>query len=232
MKKLDWKALGKFISVLLGFFTIIRETFAKMGVGIEIVEWLIGDGRKVFIEEFLSPLGKKFLATQRWKMVNATTIMVNLGVLPRLLFDAAIIEWHRGEGWVRVQKRKDGLYVNGCKVILYLSEHQKDGKIIKDHELRDELTGKSVLNANLLDALYENTHLIPEDWKKDTAGKICCLSTSGIADFATRALAASSSAFCASATVRGTGAAFGSAATGAVAIPRLCSQVSPKFLGH
>ena len=172
MRKLDWKALGQFNSVFLGLFALVRETLAKIGVGIEIVEWLAGDGRKVFIEEFLAPLGQKFLATQRWKFVNATTIMVNLGLLPRLPFDTATVEWHHGEGWVRVQKRKDGLYVNGRKVILYLSERQKDGKTLKGNELRDELTGKPVLNANLLDALYENTHLIPEDWKLDVSGNM------------------------------------------------------------
>lgn len=171
MRKLDWKAIGSFVSVLLGLFALVRETFAKMGVGVEIIEWLVGDGRKVFVEEFLTPLGQKFLATQRWKTVNATTIMVNLGMAPRLPFDTATIEWHRGEGWVRVQKRKDGLYVNGRKVVLHLSEHQKNGTL-KGHEFRDELTGKPVLNANLLDALFENTHLIPEDWKKDEAGNI------------------------------------------------------------
>ncbi len=170
MRKIDWKALGQFNSVFLGLFALVRETLSKIGVGVEIIEWLIGDGRKAFVEEFLTPLGQKFLATQRWKFVNATTIMVNLGVSPRLPFDTATVEWHRGEGWVRVQKRKDGLYVNGRKVVLYLSERQKGGKTLKGYELREELTGKPVLNANLLDALYENLHLIPEDWKKDAAG--------------------------------------------------------------
>ena len=64
MRKLDWKVLGSFVSVLLGLFALIRETFSKIGVGIEIVEWLLGDGRKVFVEELLTPLGQKFLLTR------------------------------------------------------------------------------------------------------------------------------------------------------------------------
>lgn len=172
MKKMDWKSLGQLVAVLVNLFAIIRDTLVKAGVGIEIVEWLVGEGKVAFVEEFLKPLAAKFLATQRWKTVNATTIMVNLGVLPKLPFDGATVEWHRGEVWVRVQKRRDGLYVNGRKVVLYLSERQKCGKVIKGHELRDELTGKPVLNANLLDALFENTHLIPEDFKRDADGNI------------------------------------------------------------
>ena len=170
MKKLDWKAFGQFVAVLVSLFALVRDTLTKVGVGIEIVEWIVGEGRAVFVEEFLKPLVTKFVATQRWKVVNANTIMVNLGLSPRLPFDGAIVKWHLGEGWVRVQKRKDGLYVSGRKVILYLSKRQKNGGSLKGHELREELTDKPVLSANLLDALFENPHLIPEDFKKDADG--------------------------------------------------------------
>ena len=170
MKKLDWKGVGQFVALLVSLFSLVRDTLTKVGVGIEIVEWIVGEGKAVFVEEFLKPLATKFLVTQRWKTVNATTIMVNLGLSPRLPFDSAIVKWHRGEGWVRVQKRKDGLYVGGRKVILYLSERQKNGGLLKGHELREELTGKPVLNANLLDMLFDNQHLIPEDFKKDADG--------------------------------------------------------------
>jgi hypothetical protein len=181
VKKLDWKSLGQFVSLLVSLFALIRDTLAKAGVGIEILPWLLNEGRNVFVAEFLEPLGAKFLATQRIRVVNATTIMVNLDVAPRLPFDGATVESHIGSGWVKVQLRKDGLYVDGRKVILYLSERQKSGGSLKGYELRDELTGKPVLNANLLDALYENTHLVPEDWKRrDEAGNIrfiCFLAT-------------------------------------------------------
>ena len=169
MKKLDWKALGQFVSVLVSLFALIRDTLTKAGVGIEILPWFLAEGKEVFVES-LESLGRKFLATQRIRVINATTIMVNLGLSPRLPFDGAIVEWHRGEGWVRVQKRKDGLYVSGRKVILHLSERQKNGGSLKGHELREDLSGKPVLNANLLDALFENLHLIPEDFKKDAYG--------------------------------------------------------------
>lgn len=104
--------------------------------------------------------------------INETTIAVNLGAAPKLPFDGAEIESHIGENWVIVEKLADGLYVNGRKVNLYLSRRQQGGKHLTGYELREEVTGKPVLNANLLDALMDNLHLIPENWKKDDNGNI------------------------------------------------------------
>jgi len=179
VKKLDWKSLGQFVSVLVSLFALIRDTLAKAGVGIEILPWLLDEGKDVFVTEFLESLGAKFLVTQRVRVVNTTTIMVNLDVAPRLPFDGAIVESHSGGGWVKVQRRKGGLYVDGRKVVLYWSGRQKGGESLKGHELRDELTGKPVLNANLLDAVYENPHLIPEEWKRDENGNILFIFFSG-----------------------------------------------------
>ncbi|MFA6973446.1 MAG: hypothetical protein WC238_01735 [Parcubacteria group bacterium] len=171
MKKLDWKQLGQFFSVLLSVFAIIRGTFKKMGIGIEIISWIVTEeGKKYFSEKVLEPLGKEYLTTQRVRFLSETVIEVNLDIAPRLPFDGAKVETYTGGGWVKVEKRKDGLYVGGHKVILYLSERQKDGKVIKGYELKEEITGKWVLNANILDALLENLHLIPEEWKKDGNG--------------------------------------------------------------
>ena len=48
---------------------------------------------------------------------------------------------------------------------LWLSEKQKNGKFVTGNELRKELEGQPVLNANVLDFLLEHTHLISEEWK-------------------------------------------------------------------
>ena len=102
--------------------------------------------------------------------LNPTPIAVNLAAIPKLPFNGAEVEQHIGEGWAIVEKRADRLYVNGRKVILHLSKRQMNGKSLKGYDLREELTGKPVLNANVLDALADNPHLIPEDWKKDEQG--------------------------------------------------------------
>ncbi|OGI46325.1 hypothetical protein A2121_01635 [Candidatus Nomurabacteria bacterium GWB1_40_6] len=108
--------------------------------------------------------------TARVITLNPTTIAVNLGAAPELPFNGARVDQHIGDGWAVVEKRADGLYVNGRKVVLHLSKRQLGGKWLKGHELCEELADKPVLNANLLDAFYDNPHLIPEDWKKDEQG--------------------------------------------------------------
>lgn len=112
------------------------------------------------------------VAEPLWKKVSDTATNVNLGFSPRLPFNGAEIEKHIGTGWAPVEKRADGLYVDGRKVVLHLSKRQQKGEWLKGYDLRDELSGKPVLNANILDALYENPHLIPEDWKWDENGNI------------------------------------------------------------
>ncbi|MGC9598922.1 MAG: hypothetical protein ABSE18_00875 [Minisyncoccia bacterium] len=57
------------------------------------------------------------------------------------------------------------------QVQLYLSPNQQNGKSIEGNKLRTELEGKPVFNANLLDYLLKNPHLIPEEWKRDEQGR-------------------------------------------------------------
>lgn len=68
-------------------------------------------------------------------------------------------------GWKVEEHQKGGQFKwNASKVALYLSDGQKNGKWIVGSKLREELKGQSVYNANLLDYLLKNTHLIPEKW--------------------------------------------------------------------
>lgn len=70
------------------------------------------------------------------------------------------------DGWKVEEHRKGGQFKwNAAKVALYLSKKQQNGKWIEGHKLREELKGRSVFNANLLDYLLKNPHLIPEEWK-------------------------------------------------------------------
>ena len=70
------------------------------------------------------------------------------------------------DGWKVEEHRKGGqLEWNAEKISLYLSENQKDGNYTEGNKLRKELENKPVLNANVLDYLLKNPHLIPEEWK-------------------------------------------------------------------
>lgn len=70
------------------------------------------------------------------------------------------------DGWKVEEHKKGGQFEwDPAKVRLFLSEHQKDGKVIGGNDLRKEMAKKPAFNANLLDYLLANPSLIPEDWK-------------------------------------------------------------------
>lgn len=69
-------------------------------------------------------------------------------------------------GWTVEEHRKSGDFVwDPNKVGLYLSDGQKNGKVVEGNKLRKELKDKPVLNANVLDYLLAHPELIPEEWK-------------------------------------------------------------------
>lgn len=70
------------------------------------------------------------------------------------------------EGW-KVEKRQKGgqFRWDTRQVELWLAEGQKNGGCLNGNKLREELTNKSVLNANVLDYLLKHPELIPEEWK-------------------------------------------------------------------
>ena len=69
-------------------------------------------------------------------------------------------------GLTVVEHQRGGqLTWDASEIALYLSKHQQGNSHIQGDELRDELKGKPVYNANLLDYLLEHPHLIPEEWQ-------------------------------------------------------------------
>lgn len=52
------------------------------------------------------------------------------------------------------------------KVKLWFASEQKHGRWMESHKLSEAVENKSPLNANVLDYLIANPHLIPETWKK------------------------------------------------------------------
>lgn len=54
------------------------------------------------------------------------------------------------------------------QVGLFLSDDQKNRNAILGYKLLEELEGKSVLNACVLDWLLDHQEFIPKEWKKDS----------------------------------------------------------------
>jgi hypothetical protein len=68
--------------------------------------------------------------------------------------------------WKVEEHQKGGMWQWDLKrVSLYFSKSQKKEKTIIGNDLRKELQGKPVLNANVLDYLLKHPELIPEEWK-------------------------------------------------------------------
>lgn len=94
----------------------------------------------------------------------STHAHIDCDVMPEILSDWQIEE-HR-KGGIEIEYREGKLCVNGREVIRFLSEKQKDGKVVGGHELRRELKGKPVLNACVLDYLLRHPEFIPTEWEK------------------------------------------------------------------
>lgn len=70
------------------------------------------------------------------------------------------------DGWKVEEHIKGGqLALDPAKIGFYLSDQQQGGNWINGHKLREELKGKPVFNANMLDALLAHTEFIPEELK-------------------------------------------------------------------
>jgi hypothetical protein len=97
--------------------------------------------------------------------------IIDLGSLARFPFNGAVLEVHRGEGIVKLEKKGDILYLDGKPLSLFLSKKQKKGSVVVGHELRKELEKKGDnVSAVVLDHLVDHPELWPESWKKDSQG--------------------------------------------------------------
>jgi hypothetical protein len=80
------------------------------------------------------------------------------------------VEEHRKGKPAKLERKADGLYLDGKKIDFWLSEEQKRKQAVVGNILRAKLKEMPVLNDNVLNYLLKNPHLIPEDWKKDENG--------------------------------------------------------------
>lgn len=104
--------------------------------------------------------------SQLVKELSGNAILVNLDIAPKKPFDELEVEKHIGGGWVKLEKRADGLYMNDRKIVLHYSVPDYGWKLTKGSEMLHMLRGYPVLNANVLDALIEHSHLIPDEWEE------------------------------------------------------------------
>ena len=178
--RIDWKQFGQFLKMVIELFKLITSTFKELKVGPEILEWVTGPGQKIFVEQFLIPLGNAFQASlpqaslpkEAPKKQNLLRMKANLDADPSLPFDGAMFDGtkkskHARQGQVELEYRpdEDELYVNGKKFVPYLSEKQLGDKVVRGYDLQVEAEANSPTNATLADVLYEHQEFIPKKWR-------------------------------------------------------------------
>ncbi len=167
-KSLNWKEVGQFVAALVKLFSVITETLKKAKVGAEVIDWATGPGKSFFVQK-LKEIGAEFLR----QITPILKAVIDTDIDPRLPFGGALIEKHVRQGKISIEKRVDGLYIDGQKVILYRSTRQINGRSVVGYELRKEVDGQLILSASILDFLLANKEYIPEEWKeRDENGNV------------------------------------------------------------
>lgn len=105
-----------------------------------------------------------------WRKIDENTIEVNLDYPLKMPSKTAMVEWNLGKtGKAIVERKSDNLFVDGQEVQLYISSKQMEdrspGSSIYGLELRHDVTQRSVPHVNIMDALLENPHLLPDSWR-------------------------------------------------------------------
>ena len=185
MKKLDWKAIGQFMSVLVKLITNIVDNFRRNSSGTEILGWLADDGC-----EDVASVCTTLVHAYRTKHVLRGVI--NLGATPKPPYwrfkdpryiEAEIVS-HVTGGKVSIEKRPTGLYLDGKKVVLRNSlksrefRHSEGCKHPQTEDLLAEVAHEQNLSCTVLDYLISHPEFIPDEWKNlGENTSICFLGT-------------------------------------------------------
>ncbi len=169
-RKIDWLQFGQFLAMVMELWITIKTVFKERKIGPEILEWTNGPGKQAF-REFLVTLAeeyRRFVERERQKLkLVPLTAEVDLDIDPTLPFDGAKLKKHLKQGKVQVEYRsdKDELYINGKKVVPWLSTEQLAGGRVKGTVLVSETGRHNPLNATLADFLFDNQSFIPKGWQ-------------------------------------------------------------------
>ncbi len=112
-KPLDWKSFGAFVSKMVSLFALIRDTFAGMGVGIEIVPWVITDGKAQFVEA-LQALGAEY---QKATVPTVSEPPRSWREEGDVIYFSVTSDGTTGESWITRLERK-GVHLEVAKQII------------------------------------------------------------------------------------------------------------------
>ncbi|MDO8562200.1 MAG: hypothetical protein Q7S05_05315 [bacterium] len=134
---------------------------------------LIALSLSMFLGGLAGCVNVEIVEIERIRIINDLTIEVNLDAQPILILEGSkVANKPKGTGWVKVERRGEDLFVADKKVDLYVSERQKYGEWLYGYELRSEIERKSTLHPNVMDALWEHSHLVSDKYRKGQKGGI------------------------------------------------------------
>lgn len=118
--------------------------------------------KKMCVGDFMSQV--RDMVVGRVEIVPVERL-VDLDADPFLPSGWVGVECHMKGGKVIIERRGEDLFVNGRRVGLHLSRCQMIDMVDEGHLLREYLSNKDVLNANVLDYLLVHPRLVPEKWQ-------------------------------------------------------------------
>lgn len=167
MNKFDWKGVGQFVAVLVQVWSLIKEVVVETKVGLEILGWIVGDGRewfKKFLRELVTEYKKSTLKESSKDSFEPKTEYVidfdSEAVCPEGL-KVASADWQI-ESRVRGLRKPEKIQVYLLGIDLKPAHPLNKGYLIlKELHLR----GEDVLGAQLLDFYLKHPNLVPEEVK-------------------------------------------------------------------
>jgi len=92
------------------------------------------------------------------------------GLVAQHIVDCDIVPLVPSDCSIKEHREGGQFLLDMSKIRLHLSRNQVKGISIKRGELRKELASEPVLNANVLDYLFQHQELIPKEWRYDADG--------------------------------------------------------------
>jgi hypothetical protein len=162
-KPFDWEGAGKFFAMLLDLFMLIRVTFLENRIGLRMLQWILDEkgGKRVFVQEFLQPLGRKYAEAALARLITPTELEVYLDAPPPTPSLDATVFRHADEGSVTLAYFDGDLCIDGTAIKL-VDLHRAETYA----HVRGLLEAQAV-NANVASAIYRFfPYHLPLAWKQ------------------------------------------------------------------
>ena len=159
--RLDWKGVGQFMAALVQIWTIIRHVVVRQRVGLEIIDWIIGEGEQIF-RTALYELTDKYNEYKESLPSGPKDHGIEFDAVPFCPAGLTIAP-DSDQIKTRVRGKRN---LSEISIRLHLYDGQTNGKWLNGYYLKVKLDGQEVFGAQLLDFYLEHPDLIPEDWKK------------------------------------------------------------------